>query len=906
MRFLRYLTLPLALAAAVSCDGGGTDPVRQPATITRIAGEGQTATVGSTLPANLSVRVSDAEGNAVAGSAVSFVVTPGSGAVGSTLVTTTSEGVAQTTWTLGTAAGPQQLEARVTNGETGQTLTTTFSATARAGAPATLQKTGGDAQTGAGGSVLPTQLAVRVVDQFGNPVPGVAVTFTPAAGSGAVNPTSAVTGTDGVARTTWTLGGGAGTSQTVTAGVTGVAPVSFTASTTPAGPATQLQKVSGDLQEGTAGTALPAQLGVRAVDASGNPVSGVTVTFAVTQGGGSVSPTTAVTGADGIARSTWTLGATAGSSQTATASVAGLPTVTFTASAKAGAFAKLRIVPDSAVLNYIGGRVTLKATGTDASGNLSNADVWSTWQALDPAIVSQSPGTGSTDGGFTTVATANAVGTGRIVAIGPFGTADTVLVRVQQIPGSITAPSVIYVAQGSTATIEPITVKDSSGHPIVPTPALTFTSAAPTVATVDAAGRVTGVAVGNSTVTIRSAANTATSVSVQVVAAETGTMVSAGGAHYCFLQASSSIPRCIGNFLLGQLGNGTGNTNASDITRPVAFSTVSAAMGHSCGVSSGDIWCWGVAQSGQMGTGIAPGLANCRVADGMAIRCERDPVMTLRSATWSSVSAGGHHTCALSTTGIAYCWGRDDSSQVGTASSSDACNPGPEEASGSVPCHYGPSLVAGGLTFTAITTGQSHSCGLTAAGEAWCWGANGAGQLGDGTTTTRATPVRAAPGLTFSSLAAGGSTTCGVTAAGQGYCWGRGDAGQLGNGAMTSSATPVLVASPKALATIDPGFLHSCGVATDGTGYCWGENGAGELGTGSTTDSAVPVAVIGGFSFRAISASERPPTFDGSAVNPDTIFSCGVTTSNVIVCWGNTHPTPTVQPATQSQRQTPL
>src|SRR2546427_9271570 len=124
------------------------------------------------------------------------------------------------------------------------------------------------------------------------------------------------------------------------------------------------------------------------------------------------------------------------------------------------------------------------------------------------------------------------------------------------------------------------------------------------------------------------------------------------------------------------------------------------------------------------------------------------------------------------------------------------------------------------LTFTAVTAGDAHTCGVTAAGAAYCWGYNSSGQLGDGTTTDRLTLVlvKAPAGVSFDSVTAGRLHTCGVTAAGTAYCWGGNGFGQLGDGTATNRLTPVLVAAPAgvSLAAVDAGDFHTCAVTAAG------------------------------------------------------------------------------------------
>jgi len=184
-----------------------------------------------------------------------------------------------------------------------------------------------------------------------------------------------------------------------------------------------------------------------------------------------------------------------------------------------------------------------------------------------------------------------------------------------------------------------------------------------------------------------------------------------------------------------------------------------------------------------------------------------------------------------------------------------------------------PVAVSGGLTLTSVSSGGLHSCGLTAAGAAYCWGNGAYGQLGNGLSVDSHTPVPVSGSITFSSVSAGIYHTCGVTMSGAAYCWGDGGGGDLGDSTYSGSNTPRLVAGGHTWANVSAGYEHSCGVTTGGVAYCWGYNQYGALGNGSISDSNSPVAVSTGLTFGTVSAGGEPN-------------SCGLTAGGAAYCWG--------------------
>ena len=188
-----------------------------------------------------------------------------------------------------------------------------------------------------------------------------------------------------------------------------------------------------------------------------------------------------------------------------------------------------------------------------------------------------------------------------------------------------------------------------------------------------------------------------------------------------------------------------------------------------------------------------------------------------------------------------------------------------------VPSSRWPLGVTGGISFASVAAHFLHSCGLTSAGSAYCWGANGSGQLGDGAFANSSVPQAVSGGLVFTTLTGGEYHTCGLTAAGAAYCWGTNDQGQLGNGTMSNSPVPVAVAGGLTFTAIDAGANQTCGLTGGGQAYCWGANGLGSLGDGTFVDRLVPVAVVGGLSFTAINAEYA---------------TCALTAAGEAYCWG--------------------
>ena len=279
---------------------------------------------------------------------------------------------------------------------------------------------------------------------------------------------------------------------------------------------------------------------------------------------------------------------------------------------------------------------------------------------------------------------------------------------------------------------------------------------------------------------------------------------------------------------------------------------VSAGAGFTCGLRrDGAAFCWGNNDHGELGTGTRGNSTS--------------PVAVSTPLKFASVSAGWSYACALTVAGAPYCWGNAQDNDVGPA----AANPIERRV---------PTLVTPDLTFSSLSAGFSHACGVTSAGVVYCWGENDDGQLGNGSKTASLTPVpiRAPSGIVFRSVSAGLLHSCAVATDGRAFCWGDGKSGTLGSGDRVSRDRPVAVAGTLRFSTISAGNLYTCGVTADNAAYCWGRNEDGELGDGTTNEAVRPRAVAGGHRFRSVSARRG----SGRSV------TCGVTTQGGGLCWG--------------------
>lgn len=335
---------------------------------------------------------------------------------------------------------------------------------------------------------------------------------------------------------------------------------------------------------------------------------------------------------------------------------------------------------------------------------------------------------------------------------------------------------------------------------------------------------------------------------------------------------------CWGFNRYGGLGDGTSQSRLpGPVTGAHRWSQVAVGSMHSCGIAlDGDLWCWGDNSYGQVGDGRAVistepvrvahetiQLANLMSSDSGTCgrqkgsskyfcwganqqvqfgviegggHATKPMLLQYPERQWKQLSLGKSYSCGLTGIGQAFCWGSNQTWQLGTG----VVGPG----------NWGLGAVSTNLGFDSIYAGYQHTCALTGDGQAYCWGYNSNGQLGlvieDSNGANK--PVAVATNLRFVELALGNHHTCGLTADGKVYCWGDNSWGTLGSTRPDFSSTPVAVALDEPVVTLKSGANHACGLSAGGKLHCWGYNYVGTLGVGSELPAQGAVTVDGTWS----------------------------------------------------------
>ena len=296
----------------------------------------------------------------------------------------------------------------------------------------------------------------------------------------------------------------------------------------------------------------------------------------------------------------------------------------------------------------------------------------------------------------------------------------------------------------------------------------------------------------------------------------------------------------------------------------------------SCVLHGRAVSCSGANTKGQLGVGIMGAASAVR---GQA----RDPTGPILDAV--SISAGREHACAVRAGGTVWCWGANESGQLGNNAAvtvPPAPPTPPQPAAVAVAKATGTPLA----DILEVGAGYDFTCARDATGGVWCWGNNGKGSLGDGTTTTRsaAAPVLDAPGgapLTGAlALQVGGGVACVRKTGDAMWCWGHNGNGQFGDTTTANHTSPVLLATTRSLAL---GNWHTCALETDSTISCAGWNGHARLGIGtgagySGGNQLTKVKVL---------AAVGGTPFTGAAAVVAGGVSCALLQDTSVVCWGD-------------------
>jgi alpha-tubulin suppressor-like RCC1 family protein/uncharacterized protein YjdB len=563
------------------------------------------------------------------------------------------------------------------------------------------------------------------------------------------------------------------------------------------------------------------------------------------------------------------------------------------------------VVEPTGVSLQMGGADTLRAEPRDSRGNpLAGRTVH--WQSADARVASVSPAG---------VVTARAVGSTTITAtVGDHSIPVAVSVNAVPVATVELAPQRVEVEAGQTASLT-VTARDAQ-RGVLRDRSPNWISSNEEVARVSAAGIVTGVAAGEARITARIEGKEATvTVRVRPAAVSTvainppavtltegeGTMLSASprdaqGAplpdrRVQWRSDNARVASVSGSGEVKALAAGTARITASAeekagtvtvtvnarpapvavappptptpapprdtaepvITRPpvadaagMVATRLSAGGNHTCAIArAGVAICWGANERGQLGTAAG--------------QSSTGPVRNPDIRGLTAIVSGAQHTCGLREGGAAICWGANDKGQLGAAT------PGRQLSADAV-------TVAGGRTFTALTAGDRHTCGLTADGTAWCWGDNGADQTGTGSSGP--VPAQVRGGKKFTALAAGAKHTCGVGTDGAVLCWGDGFSGQLGRGARETQREPVAVDLKVKATDIASGRDHACAVAATGRVWCWGGNRAGEVGDGGTSERLSP------------REAQTPRGMRFTSVVAGADFTCALAEGGEAYCWG--------------------
>lgn len=332
----------------------------------------------------------------------------------------------------------------------------------------------------------------------------------------------------------------------------------------------------------------------------------------------------------------------------------------------------------------------------------------------------------------------------------------------------------------------------------------------------------------------------------------------------------------------GALGDGT----TKDRSRPVivskpkmapadfGFTQISMGYQHSVALGSdGNAYAWGNNGNGELGIGNSWGN---KTTPTKVLPPDGAPA----GFRYTQIGAGYGYTAALGSDGNVYAWGSGDCGHLGTDKHGSRSRAGQVKK----PAGTNPDF-----RFTSITAAEHSVFALGSDGNAYAWGKNDSGQLGDGTKSQRWTPVKvekpsSSPGIAYTQISCIYGSTLALGSDGNAYGWGANESGQLGNGNKHAAVSAVKVEVPPMAPNnfryvqVSAGHSHSLAIGSDGNVYAWGNNQYGRLGNGNSTSSITPVKVI--------NPSGSASDFKYTQISAGIFHSMAVGSDDMVLAWG--------------------
>ena len=309
----------------------------------------------------------------------------------------------------------------------------------------------------------------------------------------------------------------------------------------------------------------------------------------------------------------------------------------------------------------------------------------------------------------------------------------------------------------------------------------------------------------------------------------------------------------------GEVGDGTtvNKTVATEDTSSSFWRDISVGFYHVLALKGdGTLWAWGVNHQGHLGLGDTTDRST--------------PTQVGTDKDWVKISAGASHSLALKADGTLYSWGWNGAGELGIGSNNitDSFN----AESRNIPTQIGTDS-----TWKYINAGRHQSFAIRSDNSFWAWGYNEKGELGDGTTTLRNTPVQINDGsILWDEISSGGIHTLGIKSDASLWSWGSNASGQLGQGDTTQRTSPTQVGSSTDWSELSVGYDSSMALNSGGYVYTWGENDKNQLGDGTDINKTSPTNI--NFNINGVSGTSGDDNLTGAGGDDIFISTSGIDT----------------------------